>query len=84
MKLLYNPQDGEVFYAVKGIDFPYFTHSTNIPLSVMEIDEIEENRFLLAEIIKCVQMKDINGLGRWYVENGELYERDGWERYEQS
>jgi len=36
MKIFYDPQTGEIYYVVKDVDYPYFTHSTNIPLEIVE------------------------------------------------
>jgi hypothetical protein len=79
MKLYYNPTDGEVFYAVLDRDLILFSHSTNIPLSEMHIDElIPENAGLCRELYYEVSLRDANGLGRWLVQDGALYERENW------
>jgi hypothetical protein len=83
MKLYYNPSDGEIFYAVLDRDLILFAHSTNIPLSEMYIDElIPENSELCRELYHKVSRKDADGLGKWFVQDGALYEREDWEQEE--
>ena len=84
MKILFNPQDGEIFYAVKTADIPTFAHSTNLELATAEIsDEAEEFQTVRAEVYAHQSRKDAAGLGRFYVDiqtnPPTLVERENWE-----
>jgi hypothetical protein len=82
MQLLYNPVDGEIFYAIYNNDIFRFTHTTNIPLSEFIIDEVEpDNKLICLDVQKTVLQKDVNGLGKYYIDEGELHSRDGWQEY---
>jgi len=82
MKLLYNNSDGEIFYAVYDKDWFAFRHSTNIMLIELEIDEVSpDNKTICADLKRWVGKKDINYLGKYYIDTDELYERDHWEEY---
>ena len=83
MKILYNNLDGKIFYVVPDKDWFYFRHTTNIPLAELQIDEIApENQDTCLDLVRTLNKTDINGQGKYYIENGELYSRDGWEPYE--
>jgi hypothetical protein len=82
MKLLYNGT--KIYYAVYDRDLFLFTHSTTIPLSEFLIDEISDgNKIICADIYRNIRKVDINNLGKYYIENGKLYSRDGWEEYQE-
>jgi hypothetical protein len=51
----------------------------NPETSVLEIDEIPENQDLCREIAYGATFRNVDDLGRWYIENGELHEREGWQ-----
>lgn len=78
MKLYYNPLDGRIFYAVWDVDLSKFEHTTNIPLSVFEIDELEENKTLCIDLVKKLEKKNENDERKYYIQNNELHERDNW------
>jgi len=81
MKLLYNQDNGEIFYAVYDSDLFKFTHSTNIPLSEFQIDEVDpENKLICLGLSRSVFKKDENGLGKYYIdEDGDLNQREDWQ-----
>jgi len=84
MKLLYNSDDGEIFYAVYDADSFKFTHTTNIPLSEFVIDEVDpDNKEICLDVSASVFKKDINGLGKYYIEiyDGMLTSRDNWQEH---
>jgi hypothetical protein len=82
MKLLYD-STGKIYYSVYDRDWFSFIHHTIIPLSEFTIDEISEvNKKVCADLVWSNYKKDINGLGKYYIENKELYLRDNWEAYE--
>ena len=83
MKLLYNSENGEVFYAVYDSDLFRFTHTTNIPLTEFQIDEVEpDNKLICLDLQKTVFKKDKNGFGKYYIdEDGDLNQREDWEEY---
>jgi hypothetical protein len=81
MKLFYNST--KIYYAVYDRDLFSFTHSTTIPLFEFTIDEISDtNKKVCADLVKNNNKSDINGIGKYYIENNELYLRDNWEAYE--
>jgi len=45
---------------------------------IVEVDEIPDNLVGLVELIQTFHMEDANGLGKYYYENGEFIERQGW------
>jgi len=78
MKLLYD-SSGNIIVAVYDVDWFKFKHSINIPISTFEIDEVApDNKEVCYDLSRSVHKKDINGLGKYYIESGELHERDGW------
>lgn len=82
MKLLYNAVNGEIFYIIPDRDAFMFRHTTTIPLSEFEIDEVSpDNQNPCHDLYKMQGKRDINGLGKYYIQGGELYERDGWEEF---
>ena len=50
MKIYHN--GNQIFYAVYNKDLFNFTHTTNVPLSVLEIDETEANKELCLELYR--------------------------------
>lgn len=82
MKILYNNQDGKIFYVVLDKDWFMFIHSTNIPLTEIEIDEINpDNKTICVDLRKTNNRFDINGLKKYYISNGDIYERENWEEF---
>jgi hypothetical protein len=75
MKIYYLP-NGELHQALYNADT--FRATVDPTALSLEIDEIPENRDLCLQLAAELGRQDADGLGRWYVENGELYERDGW------
>jgi len=79
MKLYYSTQSGEVLYALFEAEVFGFKHTTNILLSILEIDEIyPENKEICIDLKRTVPLFDDQGQRKYYIENGELYDRDGW------
>lgn len=84
----YEPGKHRIFYAIPDAFWFYFSHTTNIPLALLEIDELVPDN---QEI--CRQLKiygsylkvDAVGDNKYYIkiENNEpvLYEKDGWEEH---
>ena len=82
MKILYNTQDGRIFYTVYDVDFFKFTHTTNIPLETFEIDEIDpENKNICIDLVRTKGKTDIDGDNKYYIINNELQENEGWEEH---
>lgn len=81
MKLYYNLTTGEVFYAVYSRDEYAFSHTTNIPLSLFEIDEIEGNPDLCRDLKKTEWKFNDAGQRKYYILARELYSRDGWQEF---
>ncbi len=83
MKIFYD-QKGEIYYAVKDIDYPYFTHSTNIPLEIGEIPEDNETyRAVRVALLESQGRRDKEGKGRFYIDTKtmEVVEREGWQEW---
>ena len=82
MKILYNNETGRIYYTVYDTDWFKFSHTTNIPLTEFEIDEIlPDNQAICLDLFKMWKKADINGDEKYYIENGELHQRDNWEEY---
>ena len=80
MKLYYNKENGEVFYAVYDSDLFKFSHTTMIPLNEFQIDEVDpENKEVCIDLIKMQMRKDKDGLGKYFIdEDGDLNLREDW------
>ena len=49
---------------------------------VLEVDEITpNNKDICIELMRYQNRVDINGLGKYYVLAGDLYEREGWQEF---
>jgi len=84
MKIFYDPKTGEIYYAVKDIDYPYFTHSTNVPLEIGEIPENDETyRAVRVALLESQGRRDKEGKGRFYIDTTtmEVVEREGWQEW---
>ena len=79
MKIYYLP-NGEIWNALW--DSEILKTEIEPTTQEFEIDEIVENSELLRNLSKYSTMRDESNLGRWYIENGELYERENWAPYE--
>jgi hypothetical protein len=83
MKLLYNGET--IMAAVYDADWFRFRHSINVPLATLEIDEVGDgNKAVCQDLYRNCHKRDVDGLGKYYVESGELHVRDGWKEYVQS
>lgn len=82
MKILFELTTGEIYYAVKDIDWVYFTHTTNIPLKLAELPETEDNRQILADVWETQGRRNKESKGKYYIRteanNAYLEEREGW------
>ena len=78
MKLYYD-STGKIHYVVLDKDAGTFAHTTNIPLSTMEIDEIEDNRSLIIALIRGIRKIDHDGNPALthYVEDDLLKDAEG-------
>jgi hypothetical protein len=84
MRLLYD-NDGNIWRSVYDDYWFRFRHSIHIPLSEYYIEEINpENQDLCFDLAEFGNRSkvDENGLNKYYIDNGELHVRDGWEEYE--
>jgi hypothetical protein len=82
MKLYYSTTEGSVYYAVYDNDIFRFTHTTNIPLSTFDIDEVSPDNKALCLDLKRTEWKfDINGKRKYFVSAGVLNSRDNWAEY---
>lgn len=85
MILYYDDTNGKIYYAIYEKDVFAFEHTTNITLSEFEVDEVDPtNKSLCIDLHRLgssLLHVDSNGDGKYYIDTGELYERDGWEEY---
>lgn len=80
MRLLYDQTDGTIYHSVYDRDWFAFTHETNIPLTEFVVDELApDNKGLCHDIVRTTGRVDSNGLGKYYMNNGQLMERTGWQ-----
>lgn len=83
MKILFNMADGAIFYAVTESRSFYFIHTTNIPLTEFEIDEVGDNAATCVDLIRTLNRFDTAGDPKYsMIDNAgtwELHEKDGWE-----
>jgi len=80
MKIFYNSVNGKIFYAVPDRDLFYFSHTTNIPLTELVLDELAPvNQPILQDLLNVIMKKDKKGLGKYYINStSQLIERTGW------
>ena len=80
------PGEHQIFYSVPDARMFYFSHTTNIPLETIEVEEVDpENKELCNDMLRFAQLGkvDENGLGKYFVDDsGEIVERLGWEEYQ--
>jgi hypothetical protein len=82
MKVLYRESDGRIFYCVYDADWFKFAHSTNIELATLEIDEVDpDNKAICRDLATTQSKRDINGNPKYYISEGDIYERENWEEY---
>ncbi len=83
MKILYDANDGKIYYVVSDVHLFYFTHSTNIPLTEFEIDEVGPNAATCVDLARTRGRLDVDGDPKYsMIDNAgtwELHEKDGWE-----
>ncbi|MBZ0220682.1 MAG: hypothetical protein K8I01_09660 [Candidatus Methylomirabilis sp.] len=80
MRLLFNADEGEIYYAVPERDWFWFAHTTNIPLSEFDIDEINpENRDICMDLRRVAGKKDQEGRGKYYISGCVLHVKEGWQ-----
>ena len=88
MKVLYatDPDgDGEhrIYYVIPDYQWFWFTHSTNRPLTVLDIPETPPNQELCLDIMKDRLFVDEQGRGKHVIKNGAVQARPGWKRREE-
>ena len=83
MKILYDNTNGKIYYAVKDSDYYWFEHSTNIPLTVLDVEEIEDNKTLCHDLKEKISHRaggklDDSGETKYTVDKGVIKEKVGW------
>lgn len=87
MKVLYAVDtDGQgrhyVYAAVYDRDWFSFSHSINVPLAELEIDEIDGNRALCVELVRSLRKRDAANDQRYMVDAaGGIIEKVDWEQW---
>lgn len=80
MKLYYRQDNGEVYYAVYDIDLFKFTHSTNVPLSIFNIDEVDPDNKGLCQDLSSTQFRfDSLGRRKYFIQSNQLNVIDNWQ-----
>ena len=84
MKILYDNTNGKIYYTVRDVDYFWFTHSTNIPLTVLDVEEIEENKTLCHDLKEKIGhyaggKVDDSGDGKYTIDKGAIKEKANWE-----
>lgn len=80
MQIYFNPTNGEILYAVPERDVTLFEHSTQIPLSILEIDEAA-NAAVCRDLFRVTGATDADGLGKYFIDGGQLNRREGWQAH---
>jgi hypothetical protein len=86
MKILFNSNNGKIFYPIYDKDIFSFAHTTKIPLTEFIIDEVApDNKDICADLFKYTNKIDIDGDDKYYMLDNagtwELHDKDGWEEY---
>jgi hypothetical protein len=84
MKILYEESSGKIYHVVLDKDWFLFVNNTDIALSTFEIEEINpSNKDICVDLIKHRDNHKIDkdGKDKYYMQNNELYSRDGWAEY---
>lgn len=86
MRVLFDSTTGKIYYPVPDRDWFMFHHSTNIPLTEFEIEEIlPNNQGACIDMVKVQGKTDAAGDAKYYMFNNagtwELHIKDGWEEY---
>jgi len=85
MKILYEQAaDAEgrhrIYHAVYDKGWYEFSHTTNVPLATLEIDELPGNQELCRDLAASVGKVDAEGDNRYYIDgSGNIIEKDSWE-----
>lgn len=79
MKIIYDPSNGEIFTTVLNKDLIIFSHTINVPVAELVIDEILENQSVITDLYYSNGKFDQNGLQKYHIVNGELHVRDNWQ-----
>lgn len=81
MKVYYSDVGRDVFKALYDVEAYMWIDKIAAPHSMLEIDEVDpDNKALCADIYAYQGYVDNDGQSKYYVDGGELYERDGWEK----
>lgn len=74
--IVYYFPNGEIWNAV--LDKNKFETTADLNTSQLEIDELPENQSIVLKLSQHATLRNPDGLGRWYIQAGELYERENW------
>ncbi len=86
MKVLFDSTTGKIYYAIPDKSWFMFHHSTNIPLTEFEIEEIlPNNQGVAIDLVAKLGKVDSIGDPKYYMFNNagtwELHLKDGWEEF---
>ena len=72
-----------VMNAVADSDWFYFTHTIQVPISTIEIDELDPDNKALCIDLKGTQGRyDAQGRTKYHIVDGELHVNDDWQEAE--
>lgn len=80
MKIYYTLNHPDIIECKLNADAIFFTESnlSEDEVLVFEIDEISDNKELIVDVLQTRYLYNAAGQKKYYVENGELFSRDGW------
>lgn len=79
MIVIYKNDNGEILQAFyDNAKMHYSADNVHVPHSTIELDEISDMS-LCKDLVKTYLLRDSNGLSKYYVDGGEITERQGWE-----
>lgn len=81
MKIYYDNNTGKIYYAVKDKDVFWFSHTTNIPLTELDIEEIDDNKDQCHDVMKNYKKLDEKGEGKFTIEEGVVVTNNSFEEY---
>ena len=81
----YTSDKHTIYHAVYDRDWFSFSHSVNIPLLELTIDEVDpDNKAVCQDIVRRIKQTDVDGEHKYYIDDqGQLCENVGWGEYRQ-
>lgn len=80
MIIHYHKTTGEIIRAALKKDY-FFTYR-DANAGIYEVDEIDDNIELCMDIINTQALTNQEGFGKYYIENEQLFMREGWTEWQ--